>query len=369
LKRKIVKTAIFAIIPALLLLLGAELACNLLVKTRWFAHAMYPGLDPGVEPPQFVPIFKHEGFKPDPYSGYRLRASLDETSHRPPDIPQPIKQPGEIRILTLGDSVPFGIRLAEVDAWPGRLAYYLKQWQPEGVTFETYNGGIPGYNPQQCKRLLQSQYMSLAPDIILWQEAPEVGDQLLLPYGQLGLGHRIKDLVFRSKLVRLGVEMKRQRSRGLLRPLWEVNNSPYLPSPDGRIVSMPEFAAWTKEQGIGKFYGVEQLAVSPSGDLIAGNVSSWTMEGMEAVTLTEGFQSSPLEPRTLFIDEFHFSKEGCDIVAQEVSKFLQERWPEIEAAIKEVARPRPNGPPRPAPPGSPMPPPGGDEKRYPPSPF
>ncbi|MEW6776801.1 MAG: GDSL-type esterase/lipase family protein [Bdellovibrionota bacterium] len=73
-------------------------------------------------------------------------------------IPSP-KEPGELRIVTLGDSTTYGWGLEEEESWPARLAKELGN--PWGV----FNRAVPGYTSYQGS-LLSTEANSLSADMV-----------------------------------------------------------------------------------------------------------------------------------------------------------------------------------------------------------
>jgi lysophospholipase L1-like esterase len=83
------------------------------------------------------------------------------------ELPGP-KQPGELRILCLGDSVTFGLGLSDEETWPARLATALGDApQLAGRRVRVVSGAVPGWSSVQGMRLL-SQRETLDPDVVVF---------------------------------------------------------------------------------------------------------------------------------------------------------------------------------------------------------
>lgn len=73
------------------------------------------------------------------------------------------RQPGEYRVLVMGDSVPFGIGVRVEDALPRQLERALAEREP-GRRVRTLNLGVPSYNTEQELIQLRSLGLGLEPD-------------------------------------------------------------------------------------------------------------------------------------------------------------------------------------------------------------
>jgi len=72
-----------------------------------------------------------------------------------------------LRVLCLGDSVTFGVALADDETYPARLERALVERLPADVRPVVMNAGVPGYSSVQGERLLD-ELAPLAPDVIAW---------------------------------------------------------------------------------------------------------------------------------------------------------------------------------------------------------
>jgi hypothetical protein len=86
---------------------------------------------------------------------------------RGPEI-SPIKPPGTIRIACLGDSFTFGEGVRFEDTYPEQLASLLAA-EPAcaGLTFESCNFGVGGYNTTQSLFALRAWALPAQPDIVV----------------------------------------------------------------------------------------------------------------------------------------------------------------------------------------------------------
>lgn len=352
-KKRKVKKILFAFVPLFLLLAGGELAA------RWvITHSIPSGLKPlwaqvSVRNEGRIKLilngsWKHRDSEFDQYNGYRLRPSKDPASRRPPRMPLPPKSAGEVRILCMGDSVTFGSALSEKEAWPARLQAHLEAWQPSGIHFEVYNGGVPAYGPQQCKRLFQSQYIGMESDILIWHERPEIDDRLELSGKPMSQGWlAFQDFAFRSRLLFVLANFHHRGSP------WVKTRSDQLNLKPGDVVGRPasfgQFVRWCENRGVAGVLGIEYLHLveGASGELhLEGNAKDWLEQGLDYVPLREAFEAGgEADLASRFIDAFHFSPKGADLCARSIGEQLRLRWPALEKAIfsKRPAPPIPTG--------------------------
>jgi lysophospholipase L1-like esterase len=111
---------------------------------------------------------------PDSALVYRLRENLDDTfqgarvqtnSIGLRDGPIVARQPGELRILVLGDSVAFGWGVRNEDIFPRRLEVDLTRDLARPV--RVINSGVGGYNTEQELAFLKLRGPEIAPDLVL----------------------------------------------------------------------------------------------------------------------------------------------------------------------------------------------------------
>jgi lysophospholipase L1-like esterase len=316
---------IFALIPALLLLLFAEWGSRFVLSNDTVRQFL---LGETVFDESYIQWAYFENYgrmEPDPYSLYRLRYDDDPDDLRPPKIPAAPGKPGELRIVCLGDSTTYGFRLDYTDTWPTRLEALMNQWVEPGTTVRMFNSGVPAYGPQQCKRLLQSRAIELKPDIILWREEPVFSDlpelptlpanwrdtrsPMKFPLRSVYLAFVLRDLKhYRGNVQQHLMNLPEQKGKGF------VNNV------------MPQFVDWCKKQGIRAVIGVEYLYYDKGpdgGKRLRGNVDKWKLVDMPFVHTFEAFANYPGGTQALFIDEMHLSREGAKLQAQLISQFLR----------------------------------------------
>ena len=161
---------VVALLPALLLLLGAEFGL------RWYRSY---SLQKEVKGSQFwnasVVIHRKSA---DPKLVYELvpgaeavregvPVKINSAGFRDDEFPSPVA-PGARRILLLGDSIAWGWGVAMENVFPQVLEKLLRAREPasEAPTI-VYNFGVDGYSTEQELHLLQTRGYALEPDLII----------------------------------------------------------------------------------------------------------------------------------------------------------------------------------------------------------
>jgi len=118
-------------------------------------------------------------YEPDPELLWRLRPStrLDHgpagfkgvvtnaAGLRGPELPG-AREPGELRVLCLGDSITFGLGLRDGETWPEQTGRALRRARP-GRKIRVINAGVPGWSSVQGMRAL-ARLESLKPDVVVF---------------------------------------------------------------------------------------------------------------------------------------------------------------------------------------------------------
>ena len=78
----------------------------------------------------------------------------------------PSRQPGEFRILCLGDSISAGDKLAETETYPFVLQGYLRKLCP-GTLIRVQNGAVNGYSILQGAMTLEAVAGDYQPDLVI----------------------------------------------------------------------------------------------------------------------------------------------------------------------------------------------------------
>ena len=94
---------------------------------------------------------------------YGVPVSINKYGMRDRPVPAE-KEPGEFRILAMGDSVIFSLGVTAEDSIPGQLEVIANDGAPEGVRYRTLNMGVPSYNTLQQLEQLRQVGLLLQPD-------------------------------------------------------------------------------------------------------------------------------------------------------------------------------------------------------------
>jgi len=98
--------------------------------------------------------------------GEMIRVSTNSLGLR---SPEPLtKKPGEIRILSLGESSTFGAYVGDRQTYSTQLEGILDKAAPEGTRYRVINGGVSAYSSFQSLTYLKLRGWQLEPDIVLF---------------------------------------------------------------------------------------------------------------------------------------------------------------------------------------------------------
>lgn len=78
------------------------------------------------------------------------------------------KRPGELRILSLGESTTFGAKVAFEESYSTVLEGELGRCAPPGRSVRVINAGVPGYSLFQGVTYLEHRGLELEPDLVLF---------------------------------------------------------------------------------------------------------------------------------------------------------------------------------------------------------
>jgi len=135
----------------------------------------------GSEEAALTPEENRLGFRGDPELMWRLRTNVRFPDHlgrplrgivsnsqalREPAALSRDKEPNELRVLFLGDSITFGWQLLHDETFSSRAARVLRESIP-GVAFTPLNAGVPGHSLLQGWRLLMTEGFDYEPDLVV----------------------------------------------------------------------------------------------------------------------------------------------------------------------------------------------------------
>lgn len=112
--------------------------------------------------------------RPDTHMTWRgTQVSVNHQGTRGADIAP--KQPGEFRILSLGESTTFGVNVSDDETYSARLEQLLRKTRPNGrVT--VINAGVSAYSSFQSVMFLEERGFAFQPDVVLFYH--ELNDYL-----------------------------------------------------------------------------------------------------------------------------------------------------------------------------------------------
>jgi hypothetical protein len=166
------KKALFSLLPALLLLIGAETAVRI-------AGIAEPRLQTLPLPEETAGLFIS-----DPDLFWSLRPNLtviyegapvttNRQGLRSPNVRT--KKDNEVRILSLGESSTFGVGVSNAETYTALLPELLQDQDPSRI-FTAFNAGVPAWSSFQSLKYLELRGLRLHPDVVLFYH--ELNDYL-----------------------------------------------------------------------------------------------------------------------------------------------------------------------------------------------
>jgi lysophospholipase L1-like esterase len=166
------KRVIFSLIPLVVLAAGIEGAVRL-------ANLDRPAIQSTPLPEELAGLIQLDrelfwSLRPDTHMTWRgTQVSVNHQGTRGADIAP--KQPGELRILSLGESTTFGVNVSDDETYSARLEQFLHATRPNGrVT--VINAGVSAYSSFQSVTYLEQRGFAFQPDVVLFYH--EVNDYL-----------------------------------------------------------------------------------------------------------------------------------------------------------------------------------------------
>jgi len=266
----------------------------------------------------------------------------------------PRKQPGELRILALGDSITWGDYLQADEVWVERVQRHLGTALP-GRIVEIVNAGVGDTGLKEELDLLEETGLALAPEVVLvgfylndsrppWGFPEEVGNP-----GWLRRHSLLADRIYRAAKLR-----RYLRRQGQERFAW-IRAFPKLDWADDRaafesLVALAKYdwgSAWTDEawvalagelsrlQTLSRRHGfaVAILAFPVSFQVYAHFLDDAPQRRMAREAAARGFAFFDLLPllrahagEDLFFDQCHPRERTNDLIGVEAARFLRETY-------------------------------------------
>ena len=137
-------------------------------------------------------------YEPDPLLLWRLRRSTvilapdlgfdqmrtNAAGLRGAELPPTVREPSELRVLCLGDSVTAGLSLGERQTYPARLEEALRARLPDRRV-RVVNGGVPGHSFAQGRRLFDELRPRQFDVVIAWYGLNDAKPALGAPDAEL----------------------------------------------------------------------------------------------------------------------------------------------------------------------------------------
>ncbi|MCD6385447.1 SGNH/GDSL hydrolase family protein [Candidatus Sumerlaeota bacterium] len=189
---KVLPELAVVLIALVLALAVAEGVARLIYKERYVVFELQ-----GIHQPSDYPEILYE-LRPDASLTFFYKDQQEQIHYRinslglRGDEIKKRKPPGVIRILTIGDSVSFGVRIDQPEIYSRQLQNLLNDWaqkQNIAVRFEVLNPSACGWNTFNEVSWLEKRGISLQPDIVLLQFSMNDVDDPLVHMGTTVLYH------------------------------------------------------------------------------------------------------------------------------------------------------------------------------------
>jgi lysophospholipase L1-like esterase len=166
------KRIAFAFIPVLVLLIAGEIVVRVAGWDRpAFQTVPLPEELAGIMRPDRELLWS---LKPDTRVTWRnTQVTINHQGTRGPDIPA--KRPGELRVLSLGESTTFGVNVSDDQTYSADLEALLRADNPNRPT-TVINAGVSAYSSFQSLLFLEERGLAMQPDVVLFYH--EVNDYL-----------------------------------------------------------------------------------------------------------------------------------------------------------------------------------------------
>lgn len=166
------KRVAFALIPLVVLIVLGEVVVRVAGWDR-------PALQTVPLPEELAGIMRPDrellwSLKPDTKVVWRnTRVTINHQGTRGPEIAA--KRPGELRILSLGESTTFGVNVSDDETYSANLEALLRADVP-GRPITVINAGVSAYSSFQSLQFLEQRGLAMQPDVVLVYN--EVNDYL-----------------------------------------------------------------------------------------------------------------------------------------------------------------------------------------------
>lgn len=158
------KRVVFSLVPALFLLLTIEISLRGVEHFKPLLHSPpLTGEVAGIMRPDPDLFWSLVPGVQVPYAGANV--TINRLGLRSSEVGE--KQPGEFRILSLGESTTFGEGVEDDQTYSALLESHLTRANP-GRKISVINAGVSCYSSVQSLEYLQSRGLALKPDLVLF---------------------------------------------------------------------------------------------------------------------------------------------------------------------------------------------------------
>jgi len=268
-------------------------------------------------------VFFHRPHLNASYAGVEVRSN--ELGMR--DAPIQPKQPGELRVLALGDSVTFGWGVAADSIWCTLLAPRLAATLERPV--RTLNAGCGGFNTVQELAFLRKHGAELAPDVVVLLYVENDVEQNLPPFDP------VRHRSLRGKSLPEAVKLLLGRS-WTWRLAWHLAQTAGAPAfaaglarEPGALASfdaLEQIDAWCKARGIPFVTFLWRIVRDPQSDALRSELERIARaRGFPFCDVLPWFAACAPSAVTCSVIDSHPNAAGHAILAEGIARALEEQ--------------------------------------------
>lgn len=230
-----------------------------------------------------------------------------------------------VRIVAVGDSLTFGMRVSGDEAWPNALERLLvAPGGPDGRRFDVANLGVSGYSARDEALLVRHAALALRPRLVIF--AYYLNDPETEPVQQLHQHFREASAWEHSALLRWIAFRRRMRDQDRLGGgdvFRYLHRDPE--SWESVRRALADVAATCAEGGAKVLFvalptlrGFERWEDYPYDDLHAQAIDAARAAGFDTLDVLPAWRASGREPAELRADEEHPNAEGQALIARAI---------------------------------------------------
>lgn len=239
------------------------------------------------------------------------------------------KPKGVFRIVALGDSITFGWKVEEEEAWPIQLAIMLNA---AGVRAEALNLGVSGFNARDETTIFLQRGKDFDPDLVVLGYC--LNDPEYEPVQPLSAFYRDPSWWQRSNLLRMAMKAARSvRVRAYGNGDYQLFLHRYPPAWTTVKNSFARLGMWSREHKVPALVIIFPDLSVPAADYPYAAIHEQVgdearRDGLSVLDLRAVYDGRPRESMRIADDDAHPSSAGQRLAAEAVRDFILRQHPE-----------------------------------------